>query len=258
MNKIKINENSAISSSVTRKNYYKDFFFKTIKSPRFFIPAMILIIIFVAGFIASICLSPQQYLTVDFEKAFIYPNINYPFGTNEFGQNVFYQVLIGTYNTIKLAFFASFINLFIGCFIGILWGHNHKIDNLMIFIRNVFNNIPLTIFYLIIITAIGNGFWSMLIVISLLGWVDIACLIRNNLIITRTKDYNIYSKLNNVSSFKIAIHNYLPTLLPVVFNSFAIPSSAKNSHCTGMITLSLAVRALIVIRPKDGEQSMRI
>ena len=223
MSKIKTIDNSTARSSTIRKNnYYRDFFFKIIRQPSFIVPVILLVTIFIAGFIANMHLSQDQYMTVDFDKAFIYPNINYPFGTNEFGQNVFYQVLIGTYNTIKLAFVASLINLIIGCFIGILWGHNHKIDNLMIFIRNIFNNIPLTIFYLIIITAVGSGFWPMILVICLLGWVDIACLIRNNLIIIRNKDYNIYSKLNNVPTFNIAIHNYLPTLLPVVFNSFAI------------------------------------
>ena len=35
-------------------------------------------------------------------------------------------------------------------------------------------------------------------------------------------------------------------------------SSAKYSHCTGMITLSAAVSEFTVIKPSDGEQSMRI
>ena len=44
----------------------------------------------------------------------------------------------------------------------------------------------------------------------------------------------------------------------IVFNSLLIPSNAKYSHCTGIITESAAVKALTVISPKEGEQSIRI
>jgi hypothetical protein len=36
------------------------------------------------------------------------------------------------------------------------------------------------------------------------------------------------------------------------------PSKAKYSHCTGMITESAAARALTVISPNEGEQSIII
>ena len=35
-----------------------------------------------------------------------------------------------------------------------------------------------------------------------------------------------------------------------------MPSRAKYSHCTGMITEFAAVSALTVMRPSDGEQSI--
>ena len=37
-----------------------------------------------------------------------------------------------------------------------------------------------------------------------------------------------------------------------------MPSKAKYSHCTGIITESAAVSALTVMSPNDGEQSMRM
>lgn len=38
-------------------------------------------------------------------------------------------------------------------------------------------------------------------------------------------------------------------IILIVFRSLLIPSSAKYSHCTGMITESAAVRELTVISP---------
>ena len=44
----------------------------------------------------------------------------------------------------------------------------------------------------------------------------------------------------------------------MAFNSCVIPSSAKYSHWTGIITESDAVRALVVIIPSAGGQSINI
>ena len=43
-----------------------------------------------------------------------------------------------------------------------------------------------------------------------------------------------------------------------VLNSLLIPSSAKYSHCTGMITESAAAKTDTVMSPKLGEQSIKI
>ena len=44
----------------------------------------------------------------------------------------------------------------------------------------------------------------------------------------------------------------------IVFNSCVIPSSAKNSHCTGIITEFELTNAFVVNNPKDGGQSIII
>ena len=60
------------------------------------------------------------------------------------------------------------------------------------------------------------------------------------------------SKKPSISSFGF---NLLLIIL-MVLSSLLIPSSAKYSHCTGMMTESAAVRELTVIRPSEGAQSI--
>ena len=91
-----------------------------------------------------------------------------------------------------------------------------------VLIKNVFDNIPTAFFYIIMFVAFGSGFWSLLLIVVLFSWIPIACLIRNNLLLIRNKDYNKMSRLLKTSPFKIAINNYLPSLLPIIFNSIAI------------------------------------
>lgn len=205
-----------------KRNYYTHFFYNILRQYSFIIPVIILSIIFLSGMIVSIFVDKDLYTTVNFNDAFTSPNKTYLFGTNSLGQNLFYLILIGSYNTIKLATLVTFINVFVGIIFGVLWGHNYKMDNIMIFIKNILDNIPIIYFYIIIISAIGSGFIPLLIVLTIFGGLNMACLIRNNLVIIRNKDYNKYSKLIKTPLTKIAIYNYLPSLLPIIFNSVAL------------------------------------
>ena len=47
-------------------------------------------------------------------------------------------------------------------------------------------------------------------------------------------------------------------IILMVLSSLPSPSRAKYSHCTGIITVSAAVSAFTVIRPSEGEQSIRM
>lgn len=207
---------------IVRNSYYKNFFISIFKKPAFFLSTFVLLVIFFSGLYIDLFCSKDLYSIINFDNSFISPNKTYIFGTNDLGQNLFYLILLGSFNTIKLATLVSVINVLLGIIFGIIWGHNSKIDGIMIFIKNIFDNIPIIYFYIIIISALGNGIIPLLIVLTLFGWLNMACLIRNNLIIIRNKDYNKYSSIIKTPLSKIAIYNYLPALLPVIFNSVAL------------------------------------
>ena len=84
------------------------------------------------------------------------------------------------------------------------------------------DNTPIVFFYVLIVLFFKDGFWPFLLLVILIGWIEFAYLIRNNLIIIKSKDYNKVSYLYKVSLFKIALNNYLPSILPLLFNSVAL------------------------------------
>lgn len=209
-------------SNIIQRNYYKDFVRKTFKTPSFLIPFVALILIFILGFIFNYFIDLEDYLNVNLSNQFITPCIKYPFGTNAFGQSQFHLILIGAHKTLLLAFIATFVNSLIGIIIGVLWGLSSKVDSFMFVIKNLVDNIPVIFLYIIIISLLGDGFIPLLLVVVLFGWIDTATIIRNNIMILKTKDYNKVSKLYNISTFKIAKNNYIPSILPILANRIAL------------------------------------
>jgi len=215
-------ESTDKSSVAVKRNYYKSFAKEVLKKPSFIIPTIILIVLFITGFVLCNFINVESELVINMDKKYLSPSFRYPLGTNAFGQNQFYIILIGTYKTLLLAIVATFINIIIGIIVGSLWGTSKKVDSFMFIFKNLVDNTPLIFFYVIIVLLLGDGFIPLLIVVTLFGWLEIAYLIRNNLLLIKSKDYNKVSRLYKVPLRKIVINNYLPSILPILFNSIAI------------------------------------
>ena len=215
--------NEAIcNNTITHRNFYKDFFKATFKKTSFIIPFLIISLIFIVGFIMCNFTEFANIKDINLELSFSSPSLKYPFGLNEFGQNQLYLVLICSYKTLLLAFIVTLINTTIGIFIGIAWGSSKNFSRVMFIVKNVLDNVPLIFFYIIVISLLGSGFISLLIAFILFGWIEMATITRNNLTIIKSKDYNKISQLYDVSLFKRAINNYLPAILPILFNNIAL------------------------------------
>jgi ABC-type dipeptide/oligopeptide/nickel transport system permease subunit len=92
----------------------------------------------------------------------------------------------------------------------------------MFIIKNLVDNVPMVFFYVLIIMLLGDGFTPLLLIVILFGWMDFACVIRNNLMIIKSKDYNKVTSLYKVPFHKRIINNYLPPIMPILFNNIAI------------------------------------
>ena len=209
-------------SIIVYKSFYKDFFATIIKKVSFILPCIILLSIFIVGLLFCHFIDIDNHMAINLKNSFISPSFEYPFGTNQFGQNQLYSIFIGAYKTLALAFCATAINTILGIIFGIMWGTNKLFDKVMFVIKNIVDNVPLIFFYVLIIMFLGDGFIPLLIVVVIFGWVDFAYLVRNNLMIIKSKDYNKVSQLFKVPMRTRAFNNYLPSILPILFNNIAL------------------------------------
>lgn len=227
-------------------NYYKNIFYKLFHKYSFIIPLTLLLVLFISSIIFKLTIDESYYLKINLDSALLKPSKQHIFGTNDLGQDLFYQCMLGIFYTLSLAFIATFINTLLGIVIGTLWGHLRKLDNLVILFKSVINNIPLIYFYIILLTIFGNGFIFILFVLIISGWVNLACLIRENLLLIRNKDFNTYSKLNKTPLSQIILYNYLPSLLPIIFTSISlsIPQSVSFEITLSYFNFSLGENSI--------------
>ncbi len=165
------------------------------------------------------------------------------FGTNTVGQDLWAQVWSGTRTSLMIGIIVALLQSLIGILIGILWGYVKVLDPILTEVYNVIDNIPTTIVLILVSYILRPGIQTLILAMSVTGWVSMARFIRNQIVIIRDRDYNLASRCLGVSSWRIMIRNLLPYLVSVIMlrMALAIPGAIGNEVFITYIGLGLPV-----------------
>ncbi|GHV42434.1 peptide ABC transporter permease [Clostridia bacterium] len=156
-----------------------------------------------------------HYLT-NSEMWKITPTAQHWFGTDEIGRDLWARAWFGTRISLELAFIVAAIELVVGFIVGAVWGYVRSVDKFMIEIYNAISNIPTLILYVLMIYILSPSFTTLIIAMSMFGWLGTAKYIRNLVFIIRDREFNLASKCLGTPINGIIRHNLLPHLLSVV------------------------------------------
>jgi len=153
-------------------------------------------------------------------------SIRWLLGSGAAGESTFDAVWYGSRISITLAFVCAAINMTIGVVLGAVWGFSKKVDAFMTVVYNIFANIPYVLFISVMVMLFNPSFWTMVLALTVTGWLAIAYFIRTQVVIIRDREYNLASKCLGTPTFKIAMKNILPFMTSIIVTLLAteIPS----------------------------------
>ncbi|MCB4808223.1 ABC transporter permease [Tamlana sp. 62-3] len=149
-------------------------------------------------------------------------------GTDKYGRDLLSRVLVGARISFFIGFVAVFISLVIGIFMGSLAGYfGGKVDAAIMWIINVTWSIPTLLLVIAITLALGKGFWQVFIAVGLTMWVEVARVVRGQIISVKEMQYVTAAKALGYNHFRIITKHILPNIMaPVIVISAANFASA--------------------------------
>lgn len=145
------------------------------------------------------------------------------FGTDKYGRDMLSRVLVGARISFFIGFVAVFISLIIGITLGSIAGYfGGKIDAIIMWLINVTWSIPTLLLVIAITLALGKGFWQVFIAVGLTMWVEVARVVRGQIISVKEMQYVTAAIALGFTDFRIITKHILPNIMaPVIVISAA-------------------------------------
>lgn len=169
-----------------------------------------------------------------------------PLGTDNFGRDVLTELVRATGVSLQIGFVAGIIATLIGLTLGLAAGYiGGLVDDIIMFITNLFIVIPSFVLLILISFSIGQdkrGAFTVAMVIGFTSWVWTARAVRSQVISLRNRDHVNLSKLSGHSIPHIILTDILPYIASYVVMALILQISSGILAEAGLSILGLGPR----------------
>ena len=213
-----LQEVDAADTTGTPRSLWAEAGHSLIRNPVFVISALlILFVLFVAAF--PQVFSGQDPRYGDLSLANQKPGAEHPFGTSRQGYDILARTVWGARTSVVIGFFAMLGSTLIGGTIGALAGYlGGWFDEVVSRITDIFFAVPLILGAIVVATRLGEmNLWTVVAVLSVFGWTNIARIMRGAVIATKGQDYVTSSVALGASSPAVLLKHVIPNAIaPVI------------------------------------------
>ncbi len=162
--------------------------------------------------------SPYDPNAIDFEIKGDPPSFAHPFGTDQFGRDLFTRTAVGGRVSVGIGFAATIVILVAGITYGAIAGFVGGIlDNAMMRLLDTLYGLPYLPFAIIVLAIFGNAnFWTMIVALSIVSWFTTARIVRGQIITLKENDYVRAARAVGARWYRVLTRHLLPNTLGVL------------------------------------------
>ena len=189
----------------------------------------------IVGFVSFLAifadlLAPFPYDHAYFDKVLLEPfeHPDHPLGTDEVGRDYLSRLIYGARTSLTVSLLVQAIAVLIGVPVGALSGYlGGRLDFAVTRVIDVMTAFPSLLFAILIISVLEGGLATIIVALSITGWIGIARLTRAQFLTLREQEYALAARALGVPAGKIIFHDLLlNALTPIlVAVSFGIPGT---------------------------------
>lgn len=217
-----------------------------VKSNKLTICSVIFLILMVGLAIIIPIVSNHSYDEINLSLKNHPPSYSYWFGTDDLGRDVFTRIWLGARISLFVGISAALIDLFIGMiFGGVAALAGGKIDQLMVGTMDILSSIPSLLIIIPLMVVIGPGLHTIIIALSILGWITMARVVRGQLIKLRVQGYVLAAKALGANFWQILFFHLFPNSIGPILVTLTLTISSAIFTEAFLSYLGLGIQAPI-------------
>jgi len=159
-------------------------------------------------------MSVIQVNAAPFQKPFNIETKTFWLGTDKYGRDILSRLLIGVRVSLAVGLITVIISLSIGVIMGAIAGYfGGRTDNVIMWLLNVIWSIPTLLLVFAITLLLGKGFWQIFVAIGLTMWVNVARIVRGQVLAARELEYVEAARALGFSTPRIIFRHILPNVM---------------------------------------------
>jgi len=170
------------------------------------------------------------------------PNSEHWFGTDTLGRDLWARVWVGARVSLSIGVLAAVVQTTIGVLIGGIAGYfGGKIDMLIMRFIDVMISIPYLIFAILIMVVMGSGVVPIVIALAITGWLEMARLVRGQIVQLKNEEFVISAISLGAGSFRLIFKHLIPNTLGVIIVTLtmAIPAAIFSEAFLSFIGIGI-------------------
>lgn len=176
------------------------------------VTAVLLVAIF-----APLVIPPEFATKMNMRARLDPPNMEYLFGTDQLGRDLFYRVMLGARSSITIAVTAVAMSVVIGLPLGIISGYYGGItDNVLMRLVDTLLSFPVLLLALTISAVLGPNLQNTIIAIGIAFTPFLARIIRGEALRVAQMPYVEAAKAAGTTDLMMILRHILPNIMPPV------------------------------------------
>jgi oligopeptide transport system permease protein len=216
-----------ITAEITRPHHtlWGDAFIR-LRHNKLAVTGAVIILLFAAAALLIPWLSPYAYDKQNLDSIMVGPSWDHLLGTDVLGRDLFTRLIYGARTSLAVGLFTQFIVLVIGIPIGSIAGSmGGKVDNLLMRFVDVMYAFPDILLIILLRAILGGSIYMMFLAIGLVAWVNVARLIRGQILSLKQRDFITAARAMGGSPTYRTMRHLIPNSLgPIIVSvTFNVP-----------------------------------
>ncbi len=213
-----------------------------LKENKFALVSLFIVCFIILVAIFAPLIAPYDYAKQDYESILLFPSLAHPFGTDQFGRDIFSRVIYGTRYSLVIGLCTMIFSCILGVFLGTLAAYYPKLDNPIMRFLEIFASIPDMALLMCLVVIMGSNMRNMIIALALYYTPGYARLARAKVLTLRNEEYVEAAIALGASDKRILLTHIVPNAVAPIIVRFTMSTGGSILEAAGLSFIGLGIQ----------------